>query len=93
MITSVSPSVPTPSMLPRLLPGKPSHLDNDPDDDQEGENAVATEGSTEPDIDVPSEGKTDNQMLLKLLEEGEKVGGPHHVFLPIRSPCYSGHFQ
>ncbi|KAI0236471.1 WD repeat and FYVE domain-containing protein 3 [Lamellibrachia satsuma] len=63
-----APEIPTPSLLPRLLPGKTSHLDNDADDEQEGESVAATE-----DIDVPSEGKTDNQMLLKLLEEGEKI--------------------
>ncbi len=63
----------TPSLLPRLLPGKSGNLDNDADDEQEGDSVAATEGSTDLDVDAPSEGKTYNQMLLKLLEEGEKV--------------------
>ena len=62
-----------PSPLPRLLPGKSTNLDNDADDEQEGDSAAATEGSTDLEVDAPSEGKTYNQMLLKLLEEGEKV--------------------
>jgi len=68
----LSVAVSTPSLLPKLTKSKTSQS-ADNDDEPDIDISLSTEVGNEGEGQSESENKTDNQTILKLLEEGEKV--------------------
>ncbi|KAK2144407.1 hypothetical protein LSH36_759g01035 [Paralvinella palmiformis] len=69
-------AVSTPSLLPKLTKSKTSQS-ADNDDEPDIDISLSTEVGNEGEGQSESENKTDNQTILKLLEEGEKIS---HMF-------------